>query len=84
MKKYYWDIESGSIVSAEELEKIRSEFYPEDSMEDFMRNCSYLHNGSIEPLRMEVQRQERLLRSMEEEVAEVRKHIEYLKELEKE
>ena len=53
-------------------------------MEDFMRNCSYLHNGSIEPLRMEVQRQERLLRSMEEEVAEVRKHIEYLKELEKE
>lgn len=84
MKKYYWDNENGTVISSENLELIRSEFYPDDSMEKFMSDCSYLNNGSIEPLHMEIMRQEKLLRSIKEEAEEVQKYIDYLKTIDKE
>ena len=81
MKKYYWDMESERVISIDELEKIRSEFYPDDSMEKFMSDCSYLNNGSIEPLYMEINRQKKTLLSMEDELKEIRNYIEYLEQL---
>ncbi len=80
--KYYWSIDGQCVISRQELEKIREEYYPDDSMEKFMEDCSFMNNGDIEPLYMEIQRQEKLLRSVEDEAEEIRSHIAYLKSLE--
>lgn len=84
MKKYFWDNESERVISIEELEKIRSEFYPNDSMEKFMSDCSYLNNGSIEPLFMEIQRQKKAVMAMEDDLKELKKYVEYLQKIDKE
>lgn len=84
MKKYYWDMESERVISIDELDKIRSEFYPDDSMEKFMCDCSYMNNGAIEPLSMEIQRLEKTLQSMLDDVTHMQTYIAYLKKIEKE
>lgn len=84
MKKYYWSIEDGRVISIEELEKIRSELYPDESMENFLEACSYRNNGDIEPLRMEIERQEKTLHGLEDDINTVKQFITYLKGLESE
>lgn len=84
MRKYYWSIEDSRIVSIEELEKIRSELYPDDSMETFLEACSFRNNGDLEPLSMEIKRQEKLIRDLEDNIRTATEFINYLKELESE
>lgn len=84
MKKYYWSIEDGRVISIEELERIRSELYPDDSMENFLEACSYLNNGDLEPLSMEIKRQEKILHGLENDINTVKQFISYLKGLESE
>ncbi len=84
MRKYYWSIEDSRIVSIEELEKIRSELYPDDSMETFLEACSYRNNGDLEPLSMEIERQQKLIRGLEDDIRTAQRFITYLKRLESE
>ena len=83
MKKYYWSIESGRVVSLEELDSIRSEFYPNDSLEKFISDCLYLNNGDIEPIEMQIAREEKELIRAEEEIKQAREHVEELRNLAK-
>ena len=84
MKKYYWSIEDGRVISIEELEKIRSELYPDDSMEKFLEGCSYRNNGDLEPLSMEIERQKKLIDSLTDDIRTAQRFITYLKRLESE
>lgn len=83
MKKYYWSIESGRVISLEELDSIRSEFYPNDTLEKFISDCSYLNNGDIEPIELQIAREEKELAQAEEEAKRISKHIEELRNLAK-
>ena len=84
MKKYYWSIEDGRVISIEELEKIRSELYPNDSMEKFLEDCSCRNNGDLEPLCMEIKRQEKLIDSLMDDIRTAQRFVTYLKRLESE
>lgn len=83
MKKYYWSIESGRVISLEELNSIRSEFYPNDTLEKFISDCSYLNNGDIEPIELQIAREEKELTRAEEEIKQAREHLEELRNLAK-
>lgn len=84
MKKYFYDNNAGRVISLNELNGIRSELYPDKSMEQFLSDCSYRNNGTIEPLFMEITRQKKLALSMEEELKELHAYIEYLEEINRE
>lgn len=72
MKKYYWSIEEQRIITFEELEEYHKKYYPLDSTEKFLSDCSYLNNGDIEPLDNEIKRTKKQMCLLEKEQEEIR------------
>lgn len=81
MKRYYWSIEDDAIISAQELDILRSRSAPEMSLAEYITASSYLNNGDLEPLTLEIERQKKALRSADRDADTIKAFIAELEEL---
>ena len=75
MRKYFWSIEENRTISIDEIEKIRLQFYPEKTLSDFLSDCSYLNNGDLQPLEIEIERERKQVAILHDEEKEIRSAV---------